>query len=298
MLGEVAALAAALLWALATLLFGQLGKSLLPLGLNLAKGAIALLLLALTLLVLGRPPAGLEGWVLVLLLASGGVGIGLGDTVYFAAINHLGARRALLMETLAPALAALLAAVGLGEVLSWSAYLGMALTLAGVGWVISQRLPPTAEVTPSPTPSPGYRGILYGVLAALGQASGAVLSRAALADTSVDPLWSSLLRLVGGVLLITTLLASQGQLRHHIKPLESGRVLALVAVAAVLGTYLGIYLQQIALKYSPTGVAQALTATSPLFILPMAVLVGDRVTGRAVGGAVVALVGVVLLVNG
>jgi drug/metabolite transporter (DMT)-like permease len=125
-----------------------------------------------------------------------------------------------------------------------------------------------------------------------------VLSRAALADTSVDPLWSSLLRLVGGVLLITTLLASQGQLRHHIKPLESGRVLALVAVAAVLGTYLGIYLQQIALKYSPTGVAQALTATSPLFILPMAVLVGDRVTGRAVGGAVVALVGVVLLVNG
>lgn len=294
MLGEVAALAAALLWALATLLFGQLGKSLLPLGLNLAKGAIALLLLALTLLILGRPPAGLEGWVLVLLLASGGVGIGLGDTVYFAAINHLGARRALLMETLAPALAALLAAVGLGEVLSWSAYLGMALTLAGVGWVISQRLPPTAEVTPSP----GYRGILYGVLAALGQASGAVLSRAALADTSVDPLWSSLLRLVGGVLLITTLLASQGQLRHHIKPLESGRVLALVAVAAVLGTYLGIYLQQIALKYSPTGVAQALTATSPLFILPMAVLVGDRVTGRAVGGAVVALVGVVLLVNG
>jgi drug/metabolite transporter (DMT)-like permease len=294
MLGEVAALAAALLWALATLLFGQLGKSLLPLGLNLAKGAIALLLLALTLLVLGRPPAGLEGWVLVLLLASGGVGIGLGDTVYFAAINHLGARRALLMETLAPALAALLAAVGLGEVLSWSAYLGMALTLAGVGWVISQRLPPTAEVTPSP----GYRGILYGVLAALGQASGAVLSRAALADTSVDPLWSSLLRLVGGVLLITTLLASQGQLRHHIKPLESGRVLALVAVAAVLGTYLGIYLQQIALKYSPTGVAQALTATSPLFILPMAVLVGDRVTGRAVGGAVVALAGVVLLVNG
>jgi drug/metabolite transporter (DMT)-like permease len=294
MLGEVAALAAAFLWALAALLFSQLGKSLLPLGLNLAKGAIALLLLALTLLILGRPPAGLEGWVLVLLLASGGVGIGLGDTVYFAAINHLGARRALLMETLAPALAALLAGFGLGEVLSWSAYLGMVLTLVGVGWVISQRLPPTADLSPRPS----YRGILYGALAALGQASGAVLSRAALADTGVDPLWSSLLRLAGGLLLITTLLMAQGQLRHQLKPLGSTRILALVAVAAVLGTYLGIYLQQIALKYSPTGVAQALTATSPLFILPMAVLVGDRVTGRAVGGAVVALVGVVLLVNG
>lgn len=294
MVGEVAALAAAFLWALASLLFGQLGRSLLPLGLNLAKGAIALLLLALTLLILGRSLAGIEAWTLVLLLVSGVVGIGLGDTVYFAAINHLGARRALLMETLAPALAALLAGLGLGEVLSWSAYLGMVLTLVGVGWVISQRLSPTADLSPRPS----YRGVLYGALAALGQASGAVLSRAALADTGVDPLWSSLLRLAGGLLLITTLLMAQGQLRHQLKPLGSTRILALVAVAAVLGTYLGIYLQQIALKYSPTGIAQALTATSPLFILPMAGLVGDRVTGRAVGGAVLALVGVVLLVNG
>ena len=294
MVGEVAALAAAFLWALASLLFGQLGRSLLPLGLNLAKGAIALLLLALTLLILGRALAGIEAWTLVLLLVSGVVGIGLGDTVYFAAINHLGARRALLMETLAPALAALLAGLGLGEVLSWSAYLGMVLTLVGVGWVISQRLSPTADLSPRPS----YRGVLYGALAALGQASGAVLSRAALADTGVDPLWSSLLRLAGGLLLITTLLMAQGQLRHQLKPLGSTRILALVAVAAVLGTYLGIYLQQIALKYSPTGIAQALTATSPLFILPMAGLMGDRVTGRAVGGAVLALVGVVLLVNG
>jgi len=294
MLGEVAALTAAFLWALAALLFSQLGRSLLPLGLNLAKGAIALLLLALTLLVLQRPPTGLVGGALVLLLVSGGVGIGLGDTVYFAAINHLGPRRALLLETLAPALAALLAGVGLGEVLSWSAYLGMALTLVGVGWVISQRLPPGAEVSPSPS----YRGIFYGILAALGQASGAVLSRAALADTSVDPLWSSLLRLVGGLLLITSLLAGQGQLWPQLKPLGSARVLLLVGLAASLGTYLGIYLQQVALKYSPTGIAQALTATSPLFILPMAAFLGDRVTLRAVGGALVALVGVVLLIKG
>lgn len=294
MLGEVAALAAAFLWALATLLFGQLGKSLLPLGLNLAKGVMAILMLAVTLLIGQRPPVGLEAWVLVLLLASGAVGIGLGDTVYFAAINHLGARRALLLQTLAPALAALLAGLGLGERLSWSTGLGMVLTLVGVGWVISQRVPPATDL-PS---SPSYRGVFYGILAALGQASGAVMSRAALADTSVDPLWSALLRLAGGLLLITTLLAGQGQLRPQIKPLGSVRVLALVAIAASLGTYLGIYLQQVALKYSPTGIAQALTATSPLFILPMAALVGDRVTARAVGGAVIALVGVVLLVNG
>ena len=49
MRGELAALAAALLWAVATVMFGRLGKSLSPPVLNLAKGAIALVLLALTL---------------------------------------------------------------------------------------------------------------------------------------------------------------------------------------------------------------------------------------------------------
>lgn len=67
-------------------------------------------------------------------------------------------------------------------------------------------------------------------------------------------------------------------------------------VAAFLGTYLAIYLQQTALKYSATGIAQALTSTSPLFVLPLAAALGDRVSLRAVGGAVVALVGVGLLV--
>lgn len=51
--GELAALMAACLWAVATVMFGRLGKALSPLVLNLAKGAIALILLALTLALVG-----------------------------------------------------------------------------------------------------------------------------------------------------------------------------------------------------------------------------------------------------
>jgi drug/metabolite transporter (DMT)-like permease len=49
--GEVAALTAAFLWALSTVIFGQLGKSISPLVLNLAKGAIAIALIILTLVI-------------------------------------------------------------------------------------------------------------------------------------------------------------------------------------------------------------------------------------------------------
>jgi drug/metabolite transporter (DMT)-like permease len=292
MRGELAALTAALLWAVATVMFGRLGKALSPSVLNLAKGAIALGLLILTLAVLGRGIAGLDRPAVVVLTLSGVIGIGLGDTAYFAAINRLGPRRALLLETLAPPLAAVLALGVLGETLGLWAGMGIALTLAGVVWVIAERVPGEYGV------GLDYRGVFYGVLAALGQATGAVMSRAVLADTAVDPLWSSLLRLGGGCVMILALLRYQGPVSQQLRPLRSPRLLGGVALAALLGTYLAIYLQQTALKYSATGVAQALTSTSPLFVLPLAAALGDRVSGRAVAGAAIALVGIGILVNG
>lgn len=293
MQGELAALLAAFLWAVATVMFGRLGKLLSPFVLNFAKGSLALGLLTITLLLLQRPPTGVDALALLILVTSGIIGIGLGDTCYFAAINHLGPRRALLLGTLAPPMAALLALVVLGEVISARAWLGIGLTVLGVVWVISERLPASVDVTAAP---PSLRGILWGVLAALGQAIGALLSRAALADTAIDPWWSSLLRLGGGWVIILALLRWRGPVVPQMAPLRSPRTLGVVLVAAFLGTYLAIYLQQTALKYAATGIAQALTSTSPLFVLPLAAALGDRVSLRAVAGAAVALVGVGLLV--
>lgn len=292
MQGELAALLAAFLWAVATVMFGRLGKALSPLVLNLAKGAIALVLLAITLMLVGQSTAGLTPQAVGVLALSGVIGIGLGDTAYFAAINHLGPRRALLLETLAPPIAALLALVFLQETLGPQAWLGIAVTLAGVVWVITERVPTV------PGSSPSSWGIILGVLAALGQATGAVMSRAMLADTDVSPLWSTLLRLGGGLVIILSILRWQGPIAGHMRPLRSPRLLAGVALAAFLGTYLAIYLQQTALKYTATGVAQALTSTSPLFVLPLAVTMGDRVSLRAGAGAALALVGIGILVNG
>ncbi|HEY9763115.1 MAG TPA: DMT family transporter [Trichocoleus sp.] len=291
--GEVAALAAAFLWAASTVLFGRLGKSLSPLVLNITKGLIALGFIGLTLGLRSHSGAGLGTGAIALLLISGIIGIGLGDTAYFAALNHLGPRRALLMETLAPPLSAVMAWVFLEERLSLLAWAGILLTLLGVCWVISERVPLERQIVGSNL----RRGILYGAGAALGQATGAVLSRAALADTAVDPLWSTLLRLSGGLAIMVVMLLSQRSVSAQLKPLQSRQLLGMVAIAAFFGTYLGIWLQQTALKFAPTGIAQALTSTSPLFILPIAALMGERISPRAVFGVLIALSGIWILVS-
>lgn len=299
--GEIAALGAAALWAFATLMFGRLGKQLSPLVLNLIKGSIAVGFIVLTLAVRQQLLASLPMGSVLLLLVSGVVGIGLGDTAYFATVNALGPRRALLLEMLTPPMSALIALVFLQEQLSGLAWLGMVLTIVGIVWVISERSPKevsgngaagySGPQAPGGFESYSTRGIGLGVLAALGQSVGTVLSRAALADTVVDPLWSSLLRLSAGLMCTGGLLLARSQPL----PRPSGRLLGGVAIAAFFGTYLAIWLQQIALKYSPAGIAQSLLATSPIMVLPMALVIGERVTVRAICGAIVALAGVWLL---
>lgn len=290
--GELAAIGAALIWAVASVIYTGLGRQLSPLTLNLAKGWIAIALLLLTLIPQGHLFPAVSSWQVLVLLLSGAVGIGLGDTVYFAALNRLGARHTLMIESLAPPLSAVLALIFLGEVLPLTAWFGVALTTAGVIWVILERLPEHRQAATQP-----MRGIVFAVLAALTQAGGAVLSRTALAGSDINPLWSTLVRLVGGILILLIWLAVQRQSVQALQPLRSPRLLMIVALTAFASTYMGIWLQQISLKYAETGIAQSLSATSPLFVIPLAIALGEKVSLRSILGVLVALVGIWLLFN-
>ncbi|MFM7423990.1 MAG: EamA family transporter [Elainella sp.] len=320
--GEIAALSAALFWALASLIYARLGQRMPPLWLNLTKSSFAIGLILLTLLLRqnGSPQLSLLSFGLLAL--SGAIGIGLGDSVFFASLTCLGARRALLLEAIAPPLSACLAALFLSETLKLTAWLGIALTVAGVAWVVVERTPNAPGIAPGQL----RRGLLLGLLAALAQAVGAVLSRAALVSTAVSPLWSSLIRLAAGALVLGLWLLGPwllkpwlpsaglrgfrskapqanvfqdktGQPPSPLQPLASRSFLLPLLLASFVGTYLGIWLQQTALKYTATGIAQALTATSPLFIIPIARLTGETISLRAILGALLALAGIWLLFN-
>jgi drug/metabolite transporter (DMT)-like permease len=195
--GETAALVAALCWAIASVGWGRAGRRVPPLELNLVKGSVAVCLLVITLAVRGDLLVGVEWRAVWLLALSGAVGIGLGDTAYFEAINSLGARRALLLTMLAPPLAGVVAWVALGERLAPSAWTGMALTIAGVAWVVTEKIPGSGKPA-----SHLLRGVWMGILAAMTQVIGAVLTRAAFAQTSVTPLFSALLRMSAAVVVV------------------------------------------------------------------------------------------------
>jgi drug/metabolite transporter (DMT)-like permease len=289
--GEFAALGAAFLWAASSTVYALLGQRIPPLQLNLLKGLIAIALIVLTLTIAGQPIPELDPLPVGILLLSGVIGIGLGDTAYFSALIHLGARRTLLLETLAPPMTAVLALIFLRENLSTGAWCGILLTLLGIAWVITERTP--ASVVRDINP---LQGIVWAILAAIAQSIGAVLSRFALVESNLSPLWSTLLRLIGGTLIVVLLLLIPRQTQKQVfQVLRSPRLIGVIILTAFGSTYLGIWLQQTGLKFAPAGIAQTLSATSPLFVLPIAFWLGEKISLRAVLGVLVAVVGIGIL---
>ncbi len=286
--GEISALFAALLWAISSVLYSRLGQTMLPIQLNLTKGVIAIALLSLTIFISGDLFPGFSPVSLCLLLLSGVLGIGVGDTAFFVALNCLGARRALLMETLAPPMTAVTALIFLQERLNASAWCGILLTIIGVAWVVTERVPDTSIQTPTNI----SRGIAFGLLAAFALALAAVMARAAFAHTTISPLWAALLRLSAGVFSLLPWIRWR---QPGGRRLPSKRVMATVFFAAFCGTYLGVWLQQTAIKLTAVGIASTLLQTSPLFILPIGFWMGEKISWRAIAGVIIAIAGVGVL---
>ncbi|MUG94260.1 EamA family transporter [Scytonema sp. UIC 10036] len=296
-LGEIAALSAASIWACTAIVDNGLGQKISPWKMTILKGSIGIVAITLTLLWQGMSFPILNPVSIGFLLLSGVIGICFGDTCYFQSLYCLGPRRTLLLQTLTSPFSALLAFTYLHESLSLINWLGMGVTLVGVAWVISEQSSEQSHNKRSPQLQ---TGIIYGVLASVAQAIGAVLSRAALTQTSINPLWSTVLRLSAGVavlLLWYFLQKRKHSPRRQQQKMFSGLPMGTVVVSAFFGTFVGGCLQQTAFKYTATGVAQALCATSPAFILPIAMWMGEKVSYRAIQGVLIAYAGIGLLLG-
>ena len=288
-IGVAAALAAALCWTLASGLWRRLPTSLAPAELNLLKNLIALAL-QLPLLLASVPalPLGPTG----LLLLSGVLGIALGDSFYFAALRRLGTRRTLTFDAGGPAVTAAAGCLLLAEWPGPRQWLGIALISLAVVVVARQRPMAAAGGVPAAHQRLGV-GLALAALVCGG--AGALLARAALRTSGLDPWHAATLRLVAATLVLLPLL---GRLLTHLRrprPRPAGRRWPLVLVATLLGTSAGIGLQQLALAQLPGGLAVALLATAPVMAVPLAPLEGDRPGLLGLLEALLAVLGVVLV---
>ncbi|WP_334032254.1 DMT family transporter [Alteromonas sp. P256] len=287
-MGVFAALGTALCWAIAARLFSGIGNAFSPLTMNFWKGLISIALLSVVLIAV--QPALFSTYAVIWLLVSGFIGIGIGDTCFFKALQSIGDSQAVLVaETLAPLFTALFAMAFIGEWITWQQWIGVAVVLFSVDMVIKARKRSATHVFAT-------SGYLYGVGAALCQAVGAVVSRDILGSGDVDAASAAFLRLVGGMVFVVPFIAVT-KTRWLPVITEGKRVWPAFVLATLLGTTAAIYLQMFAFAYAKAAVVQTLIATSALMSLGVAFVLGEKATRATLLWSVIALVGVAVLVS-
>ncbi|MEM1205575.1 MAG: DMT family transporter [Acidobacteriota bacterium] len=289
MIGEAACLSAALCWAFAVIWFRRPIAEHGPWSVNLAKITLATVFLGATALALGQGSSlgGASNRDLLLIAGSGILGLTLGDTALFAAVDRLGAHRTLLFQTFGPVFAAALAFAVYDERLRAGQWLGAALVLVGVAVAVW-----TPDSGPGGAFSPAGAGLA--LLAAFGQGSGVVLVKDGMAELPVVA--ASFLRLGAAALGLALVMAVTGRLGRALRLARPGPALGRILGPTLLGTYVAFLLMMAGIALAPASVAAVLLATSPIFSLFVeAKVLGTPITRNGLVGTVLAIAGVGLL---
>lgn len=295
--GQAASLAAAVCWAVAVSMFRGPIADHGARAVNLAKNVVAGSLLGVSVLALGQVSALLDAAPrhLLLVAASGILGLTIGDTALFSAVGRIGPPRALLLQATMPVFTGLLAFAVQGTRPTLWQLLGGGVILLGVTLVVMPGAG-SAGLAAARDRRAIRVGLGLGLLAAFGQAAGIVLAKEAMASLPI--VGASCVRMIVGSLGLVLVLALAGRLGPALRVLVSRRGMARLVPPSLLGTYLAFLLMMAGIAWAPAAIAAVLLATVPVWSLLVDAWLARRpIRPRELAGTVIAVAGVALVVS-
>ncbi len=291
-LGEALSVGAALVWALAVILFRRSGETVQPYALNVFRVSLSSLLLLTTLLIAGLPLLPARPFTdYLLLIASGAIGIVLSDTLFHKSLNIVGAGINAIVDCLFSPFTAVLALLLLRERLSPIQLGGMALVIGAV--LLSTRAVPP----PNTSRKELLVGIGWGAAAMFTLALGLVLAKPVLTDAPV--LWVVVIRQLASLALMAPIALISGSLREVLAVFRPKPDWRFTVPGTLLGSYLALMLWLGGMKYTLTGAAAVLNQTATIFILVFAaIFLSEPFTRRRVLAACLAFGGIAMVTLG
>jgi len=271
--GALLSLATAFLWSLAPIFWASAGRRIGAFNVNLLRLLLATPMLVAVVvaaaMLSGRAIAWPEWSQVAWMTLSGVAGIMIGDTCYYAAVMKLGPRRAVHVLTLSPVATVAMAWLWLGEELPLRAIVGIAVVLASVGYLAWAE----SRAQENATTEPGrvtVVGLALLVAGAVFIGLGAVLGRKAyLAGGPMDPLVATTIRVGTSMALLWLLPLARGTAAKSARHVANAPVLWRLLGGTLVGPFGGMLCYVAALKHVEAGLVMTLTATGPLFILPV-----------------------------
>lgn len=304
-LGELISIGVAFSWT-ATALLSEFGsKRLGNLTLNVLRMSLALVFsLVLFGVITGEPlpPIGASPEAIGWMLLSGLVGYVIGDYCLFQCYIIIGSRYGQLFMTLAPLSAALMAWVMLGQQMNAMSIIAMLVTLLGIGISVLGRGEHHKVSLKLP-----LNGVLFAVGAAMCQGVGLVLSKIGMdhyeavndAPEWLIPFSANFYRCIAGIVGFSLLLYFRDGMAPLREALHDKKGLSIATATTIFGPFIGVGFSLMAVQYTAAGIASTLMAMTPIIILlPSYWLFHEKITWRAVIGAVISVLGVSLFFLG
>jgi len=289
--GELIAIATVLCWTISVQFFEAASKRVGATPVNIIRLTVALMLFSLLLFFRYGYifPVNFPAHAWFYLSLSGVVGFFIGDIFLFKALVEIGPRVAMLIFSLSAPTAALIGWLFLDEIYVPHQWVGMFVTLFGVGIVILERNQKTSKLKIRDI---SLKGVLFGFGGMFGQACGYVLSKTGMQTESgyLDAFSATQIRAIAAFLCFLVFFTVTGKWRNVKAAVRN--------TTAVLFTAIGSALSLLVLHYLTTGVASTFLALVPVFIIPFSIFLHkEHVSIRAVAGAVTAVFGIYLLMS-
>ena len=282
-IGEIASLLTAVCWMFSAIFFEKAGRRTGSLSVNIIRIFLGILFLGITTLFTRGMffPMDATAYNWLWLGLSGIVGCFLGELFRFKSYILIGSRTSQLVMSLAPMITAVIGWFFLQEILSLKSIAGIVVSVTGImiavaGKNLKLNIP--------------LRGFLYALGGALGQAVGLILSKKGMGD--YDPIAATQIRAIFGFVAFALLVTFVGRWRRVFMTLRDKTGMKAITIGTVFGPFIGVSLSLYAVQHTETGIASALMALPPIFIIiPSAIMFKEKITARQVIGALISIGG-------
>jgi drug/metabolite transporter, DME family len=295
MIGEFAALGAAISWAIAPILYRKALNTVKPVTANIVRCATNAGVLFGVLLLLGDfgVLAALPTWVIVITVVSGIVGLGIGDTLYLYGLKQIGVSRAVPLAAAYPLFSLVWAVALLGHAFSLVALLGTLTILLGI-WLLSSQKNETFSVSGKTA----WLGVAACLATAVVWSVSITLMDWAVTYSGVTTLsanYAIITLRIGAMALFLLALAPFIDRDHSFLKL-SRKAVVLLCVGGLVANGIGWLLMNYSFQNMAGAQAVTISSTSPLFAAVAGfTLFRERATLKTIFGALAVVAGIVLI---
>ena len=261
LIGIFSAFGATLAWTYACSIWRKQTNIYKPIEINFLKNIIAFIIFSPVILILKYST---DYKYFLILICSGIIGIGLGDTFYLKSLNLIGTRKTLSIEALSPLIAAIAGNLFLDENLNLNAWIGIVIVTGALVKIIKKKsylLDKDSNLILNDNSLDKY---IYSFLSVFCAVIAALLSRFVFLESDLAPIFTTEIRLFGSIIFLCCI--TKMKLRLFISNFERKEKNQFI-LSVLMGTNIGILLQQIVFQSLPIGIGWTLLSTSPIVSL-------------------------------